>query len=206
MYSSKEDSLLDSKDSFVLSPFFYSSYDKNKIFNKSYISDFNLILPIPFAFWGQEGEEKYKFVLGYYDSNTPEKSSWNVLMLFGSSVTKRETKEERFSYVFPFFFRTEVLEKGIVNSTSMTLPIPFLFSTYRNSKELDTVKGGLKETNGWDWLFLRITKKTIPEYSKNRIRFQNTFRSDRRLFFRKGTPERNLLLESFLVFISKVGL
>ncbi|AXR66182.1 LA_1737 family protein [Leptospira mayottensis] len=176
LYSSKEDSLLDSKDSFVLSPFFYSSYDKNKIFNKSYISDFNLILPIPFAFWGQEGEEKYKFVLGYYDSNTPEKSSWNVLMLFGSSVTKRETKEERFSYVFPFFFRTEVLEKGIVNSTSMTLPIPFLFSTYRNSKELDTVKGGLKETNGWDWLFFaNYEKRQYPNIQKTESDFKILF-------------------------------
>ncbi|WP_241555965.1 LA_1737 family protein [Leptospira yasudae] len=154
LYSSKEDSFTNSKSSSVLSPFYYASYEEKRILEKQYVSDLNLVLPLPLVFWGQEGDEKYRFVFGYYGSTAPERTSWNFLLLFGSSNTKREQKEETFSYAFPFFFQTTTLDKGEWSSTSTTIPIFYSSETTPVSSE-----------TRWALLFSR---KSIPNqgYSK----------------------------------------
>ncbi|MGJ4751237.1 LA_1737 family protein [Leptospira kmetyi] len=124
LYSSLEDSSLKSKESFVLSPFYFASGSEKNILEKSYVSDLNLILPIPLVVWGREGEERYNFVAGLYRANSPESSTWNFLLLFGSTKTKKDSKEETVSsYVFPFYFGTTVTEGEVVKYKSKTIPL-----------------------------------------------------------------------------------
>lgn len=124
LYSSLEDSFLKSKESFVLSPFFFASSSEKNILEKPYVSDLNLVLPIPFVVWGQEGDEKYSFIAGLYRANSPERSTWNFLLLFGSTNTKTSPKEEIVSsYVFPFYFGTTVKEGEVVKYKSKTIPL-----------------------------------------------------------------------------------
>ncbi len=181
LYSSKEDDLLKSKDSFFASPFYYFSSLKREIFNKSHVTDLNLILPIPFIVWGQEGERKYSFIFGYYTSYSSQRSSWNFLLFIGggkyasdlqSDSNRKEgsdfyffpfwywkkeiVKEHRDTFLFnPLFVQTDSVsekEGGEFFENRFYTLLPLpLFHTFE-SRELENKIQ--VETNGFDWLIL----------------------------------------------------
>ncbi|EMN46890.1 hypothetical protein LEP1GSC088_0723 [Leptospira interrogans str. L1207] len=67
------------KESFFLSPFYYSSNEEKEKFDTSYVSDLNLILPIPLVVWGrdkkgEDGDKRFRFILGYYTSSFFQRS------------------------------------------------------------------------------------------------------------------------------------
>ncbi|EMY79813.1 hypothetical protein LEP1GSC060_1445 [Leptospira weilii serovar Ranarum str. ICFT] len=165
LYSSKEEFVLKSKDSFLLSPFYLTSYTERVIFNKSYVSDFNLILPVPFAFWGREGEEKYGFIAGFYRSVSPERSSWNFLFLFGSNDTKKDKEYVESSYVFPFYFGTRITEGGVQIYRSITVPLFYY--------EKEKTRLGQIETSFFSPVWFQ--KKMIPGESKLTTSFERNF-------------------------------
>ncbi|XDD51609.1 hypothetical protein AB3N59_07710 [Leptospira sp. WS92.C1] len=122
--SSREDSALKSKDFFFISPIFYVSKEEKTVLEKQYVSSFYMLLPIPFVFGGQEGDTKSRFFLGHYKSDSPDRSSWNFLLLTGAETYKPSLTEEISSfYVFPFYFGKTTTENGNWKYKSRTIPI-----------------------------------------------------------------------------------
>ncbi|EMJ93121.1 hypothetical protein LEP1GSC193_4195 [Leptospira alstonii serovar Pingchang str. 80-412] len=165
LYSYKEDIFLKSKDSFLLSPFYYSSSNERIIFNKPHVSELNLILPIPLFVWGREGDETYKFILGYYGSTAPDRSAWNFLFLFGSSDTKKDKEYVESSYVFPFYFKTRITEGGAQKYKSTTIP-------FFHSEESRTSLGRI-ETSFFSPIWFQ--SKMTPGESKLKTSFERNF-------------------------------
>ncbi|EMO46445.1 LA_1737 family protein [Leptospira santarosai] len=128
LYSSSEDSSQRSKDSFLLSPLYLSSHRERFKFNDSYVSDLNMILPIPFVFWGQDGVEKYYYIFLFYqtesktnDENYYSKAFYPILPL-------------PFLFTFREKVRTEFSRKDVWGFDWL------LFANYENTKHLDNGK------------------------------------------------------------------
>ncbi|PJZ55265.1 hypothetical protein CH380_01810 [Leptospira adleri] len=136
LYSFREDVSLKTKSSFLLSPFYYGRSEEANALDKSYVSELNVILPIPFLLWGRENSEKYRFVFGHYSASSPDASSWNFLLLTGASQWKQNEKEEVSSfYVFPFYFGKTIKEGENWKFKSDT--VPFFYSAKRTPDSYD---------------------------------------------------------------------
>nr|OCA00920.1 Uncharacterized protein A9P81_1010 [Leptospira interrogans serovar Copenhageni/Icterohaemorrhagiae] len=142
------------KESFFLSPFYYSSNEEKEKFDTSYVSDLNLILPIPLVVWGRDkkgegGDKRFRFILGYYTSSffqrsvnvTFQKSSWNFLLFMGGeryiddSYSTLGAQETTRFYLFPFYFREEIMKGG--NWTYRSHKIPILYSSQTTPNSYD---------------------------------------------------------------------
>ncbi|EMO06626.1 hypothetical protein LEP1GSC116_0565, partial [Leptospira interrogans serovar Icterohaemorrhagiae str. Verdun HP] len=154
LYSYKENLPLKHKESFFLSPFYYSSNEEKEKFDTSYVSDLNLILPIPLVVWGRDkkgegGDKRFRFILGYYTSSffqrsvnvTFQKSSWNFLLFMGGeryiddSYSTLGAQETTRFYLFPFYFREEIMKGG--NWTYRSHKIPILYSSQTTPNSYD---------------------------------------------------------------------
>ncbi|EMG19150.1 hypothetical protein LEP1GSC150_1396, partial [Leptospira interrogans serovar Copenhageni str. LT2050] len=113
-----------------------------------------MILPIPLVVWGRDkkgegGDKRFRFILGYYTSSffqrsvnvTFQKSSWNFLLFMGGeryiddSYSTLGAQETTRFYLFPFYFREEIMKGG--NWTYRSHKIPILYSSQTTPNSYD---------------------------------------------------------------------